>query len=272
MRKVTAVVILAFSFSAAARAQGTAPNEGVLPLRGQVEYVAGLPTLDHGTWCMPGIKKGQTVAGTVVLEKDRLVFTPEGTNLRMCGIQYNTIVGLSRGNTSSPGTSQSITIAAGLGSLLVGALKATTTTGTTTTMGTASASTASTQSTTSTTSSSNWTVGLTSVLAGVAVIEAIKWYRGASSANYLTISYDENAKGDLGCQAESKPSSGVSPPPLQVAGQTQQQGAGPKPSSLFYKGNVVVFKLADRHDYWNTSIALSAATGCEFVSEEAEKK
>lgn len=44
-------------------------------------------------------------------------------------------------------------------------------------------------------------------------------------------------------------------------------------SELFRRDcQVVVFQVIDSHDYWNLSQFLSAKTGLEFVSEEAEKR
>jgi hypothetical protein len=75
------------------------------------------------------------------------------------------------------------------------------------------------------------------------------WYHSSRKVNYLGVTYGDG--GRTGCQAEA--------------------GADTKTASTFYKGNLLLFRLANRSDYWNASMVLSAATGCEFVAETAEK-
>lgn len=216
------------------------------------------------SWCMPADKgKKVKVRGIVELDSDSLKFTQDKDATESCTIQYKDIVTLSRGDIATPTPDPTITAATGLGSLLAGVLK-----------GTVTKSEPGGKSTT--TVSGPW-LGATIGLAGVAVLFASLSYKHAYKANYIAISYNEmpihhklqgcQAEGDLDQSASSLEQPGKGDPKAA----TPQEKPGQSPT-LFYKGNVVVFRLPSRDDYWEASMILSSATGCEFVSEEAEKK
>lgn len=261
----------------------------VYQLRGKVEVIAGYGNknyLDplHG-WCMPNIVNGKA-RGTLTLESDGLTFTNDqkktksstsasptndqsegrgstsAQNEETCKIQYKDIVTLSRGDIATPTIDPTITAVTGLGSLLAGVLK-----GTVTNTQPGGKST--------TTVSGPW-LGGTIGLAGVAVLFGYLSYKHAYKANYLAISYNEMPTHHelQGCQAEGDSDQGSSSeqPRQGDPKAATLQGKASQSSTLFYRGNVVIFRLPNRKDYWDASMILSAATGCEFVSEEAEKK
>jgi hypothetical protein len=43
------------------------------------------------------------------------------------------------------------------------------------------------------------------------------------------------------------------------------------PEQLFPKGDVIMFRIPNQHDYWNISMMLNGMTGQTFVSEAAVK-
>jgi len=228
-------------------------NRPVYTLRGVVVYVAGYSNREYLTkasdWCTIDPGKNR-VKGGIIIGHGGLMFMSTGSKPSGCDlyIPYDEIVGLSRGNIPTPGIGPVVTATTGLGSLLAGVLKSTVTkTG------------ANGQSTTTV---SGRSLAITIGLASVAALSGFISYQHAKNANYLAISFDESSKDSKprgGCEVEND-----------ISGQVSQAGAKTPPP--FYKGNLVIFRLTNRNDYWDTSMILTSATGCEFVSEEAEKK
>jgi len=279
MRRFLVVFVVAITFEGMARGQ----NQPVYKLPGKVIYLAGFwnnKYLTTPSWCMqdPGKKK---VKVEVILMNEGLMLKPADSTSGCCVyILYDDIVGLSRGNIGTPAVGPIVTTATGLGSLLAGVLKSTVT---------------KTQAGKATTSITGPWLGATVGLAGAAILFGVLSYRHAKNANYIAISYNENhnSKNRQSCQAENDPPAsadlpeGASSTPPQSPARVLYKGdivifpngrqnptpQPPKPAAqLFYKGNLVILLVTDRNAYWDTSMILSSATGCEFVSEEAEKK
>lgn len=242
MRRFLVVFVVAITFEGMAWGQ----SQTVYKLRREVDLIAGFWSADylkdHDTknWCMPSTAE-KKISGTLALSNDGVTFTPN-KGASACTIQYKDIVSLSRGNAGSPSaTGPPVTIAASLGAILTGVLKSTV----------AKTNASGKVTTTSVTTSS---LALTGALAAAAVIAGIIWYRGGLKENFIAITYDTN-------DTENAPSG------CQTVSQVNQ-----KPAPLFHKGNLMIFQLKSRADYWETSTILSAATGCEFASITAENK
>jgi hypothetical protein len=263
MHRFLLLVILVAASHSVAVAQGTNSPEGVYKLQGKARYEGGFWNVQFGKppdkVCLPIERKRIRL----VIGKDDLTFNDWDSERKDCmplKIPYKNIVVLSRG--SIVGTWAKVgqygTVAASLGSLLFGTLKSTREV-TDTTVATTSVKT---------TSVPRGWQALTLGFAGAAVVTGAIWFKGSGSYNYIAISFDPT-KDSKGCQEPASVSAaagGKKDPP-----ETRPADSG-KDAPLFHKGSLAMFRLTNRHDYWNISMILSSATGCEFVSEEAEKK
>jgi hypothetical protein len=263
MHRFLLLVVLVAASQSVAVGQSTTGSEGVYTLQGKAYYEGGFWSKQswegRGNLCLPIERKRIRL----VIGNDGLTFNDWGSPRSGClplTIPYKNIVVLSRG--SIVGTWAKVgqygTIAASLGSLLFGTLKSTREVTDTTVTTTA----------VKTTSVPRGWQALTLGFAGAAVAAGVIWFKGLGSHNYIAISFD-TSKDSTGCQQPTSvtAAAGGKPSPSE----TKPADSG-KDAPLFHKGNLAMFWLTNRHDYWNISMILSSATGCEFVSEEAEKK
>ncbi len=257
-RHLLLVFFVAASLSAVV-GQSATGSEGVYKLRGKAFYVGGYWKDKSSTAADEApCRSNKMIPVDLVIGTDALTFKRKGSKgPACCKIRYKNIVVLSRGTPSGPNAkiTQFATIATSLGSLLFGQLKPT-------------IEVTDEEANTRTTRVPRRWQALTLSFAGAAVVSGFLWFRGSRSYNYIAVSYD-TSKDFAGCQERNNAPGG----PVGKTGSSETKpGNSGKDAPLFHKGNLAMFRLTNRHDYWNISMILSSATGCEFVSEEAEKK
>jgi hypothetical protein len=64
---------------------------------------------------------------------------------------------------------------------------------------------------------------------------------------------------------------GENPKTLDLSGTVALNQPPAKPDELFKRGDLLIFRIPNFHDYYNISMTLSGGTGLTFVSETAEK-
>ena len=74
-------------------------------------------------------------------------------------------------------------------------------------------------------------------------------------------------KGDL----ERESTTGETPRPVDLTGTVTVNPPPAKPDELFKKGDLVILRIPNKHDYYNISMILTSGTGLTFVNETTEK-
>ncbi|SRR5712691_2299392 len=90
--------------------------------------------------------------------------------------------------------------------------------------------------------------------------------------NYIAVFVCKEVQQSCEKQAAASPSPEKQSGPPNTPG-TASQAPPPKqpPDELFAQGDVIMFRIPNKHDYFNISMILSGETGKTFVSETAEK-